>query len=198
MIGLVKGTLFSKQTHQAIIECAGVGYVCSISSSTFAHLPPEGSSVLLYTELVVRENDISLVGFYSLEEKELYMKLIQVDGIGTKLALDILGSQSYGELIRAIQARNIDYLVSIKGIGKKTAEKICFQLSEKLGGISGLHGILESSLSSPLEKDLKSALINLGYRDDAIRQAINQIRALDSAPSLEESIKLVLRKDSKK
>ncbi|MFZ9835375.1 MAG: Holliday junction branch migration protein RuvA [Holophagaceae bacterium] len=198
MIGLVKGTLFKKQSHQAIIECAGVGYVCSISVSTFAHLPSEGSPVLLFTELVVRENDISLVGFYSLEEKELYLKLIQVDGIGTKLALDILGAQGHSLLIQAIQQRNIDYLVSIKGIGKKTAEKICFQLGEKLGGIAGLHGIGETAPTSPLEEDLKSALINLGYKDEAIRQAIGQIRTLDPIPSLEESIKLVLRKEKKK
>ncbi len=198
MIGLVKGTLYSKETNQAIIECAGVGYVCLISLSTYSHLPSEGAQVFLFTELVVRENNISLVGFYKLEEKNLYLRLIQVDGIGTKLALDILGAQSYGLLLQSIQQRNIDYLMTIKGIGKKTAEKICFQLSEKLGGLSGLDGIGESSPMTPLEQDLKSALINLGYKDEVIRHNIAQIRILDPQPTLEDAVKLVLKKDRNK
>lgn len=197
MIGHIKGTLFKKQGHQAIVESSGIGYVCSISLTTFSSLPPEGSPVMLFTELVVRENDISLVGFHGLEEKELYLKLVQVDGIGTKLALDILGSQRHHLLVQAIQQRNIDFLISIKGIGRKTAEKICFQLSERLGGITGFQEISETSSMTSLENDLKSALVNLGYKEESIRKAVNQIRLLDPVPSLEECIKLVLRKSKR-
>ena len=154
-------------------------------------LPEVGTTVVLHTELLVRENEIALLGFYAPQERELYRLLIRVDGVGPKLALAALGALSLEDLVQAIRGRDVKVLTRIPGVGKKTAEKMCFELSEKLGGLSGLDGLSGGFSGDPWEESLRSALTNLGFREDAVLPVVAELRAVK--PPLAEAIRLALK-----
>jgi Holliday junction DNA helicase RuvA len=191
MIGRLRGELIQKLPNLALVECAGVGYSAAISLSTYGLLPEAGSTVVLHTELLVRENEISLLGFSSTQERELYRMLVKVDGVGPKLALAALGALSLEDLVRAIRSREVKVLTRIPGVGKKTAEKMCFELSEKMGGLTGLEGLSGVASSDPWEESLRSALTNLGFKEDAVLPVVAELRA--SKPSLTEAIRQALK-----
>lgn len=192
MIGRLRGLLLSKLPSHALLECGGVGYACAISLGTYGLLPEEGEEAILHTELIVRENDISLLGFATSQERELYRLLIKVDGIGPKLALAALGALPLAELIQAIRSRDLKTLTRIPGVGKKTAEKLCFELSEKLGGLAGLEGLGHPGAPTDAwETQLRSALVNLGFKEEATQPVIAELRPL--RPSLPEAIRQALR-----
>ncbi len=192
MIGRLRGSLLQKLPNQALVECGGVGYVCAISLGTYGLLPEVGEEVILHVETLLRENDLSLLGFSSPQERELYRQLVKVEGVGPKLALAALGALPLGELIQAIRTRTITTLTRIPGIGKKTAEKLCFVLSEKLGGLAGLDGLgTTAEALDGWENDLRSALTNLGFKDDALTPILVELRPLK--PTLPEAIRMALR-----
>jgi len=191
MIGRLHGELIQKLPNLALVECAGVGYAAAISLSTYGLLPEAGSQVVLHTELLVRENEISLLGFSSTQERELYRMLVKVDGVGPKLALAALGALSLEDLVRAIRTRDVKVLVRIPGVGKKTAEKMCFELSEKMGGLSGLDGLPGAPSADPWEGSLRSALTNLGFREDAVLPVVAELRT--TRPPLAEAIRQALK-----
>ena len=190
MIGRLRGELIQKLPNLALVECGGVGYAAAISLSTYGLLPEPGAQVILHTELLVRENDISLLGFAIPQERELYRLLVKVDGVGPKLALAALGSLSLDDLVLAIRGRDVRTLTRIPGVGKKTAEKMCFELSEKLGGLSGLDGLSGLASEDPWEESLRSALTNLGFREDAVLPIVASLRA--SNPPLAEALRQAL------
>ena len=192
MIGRLRGTLLEKTLSHALVECGGVGYECAISLATYGLLPEPGKEATLFVETLLRENDLSLLGFSSGTERSLYRLLVKVDGIGPKLALAALGSMGPDELVSSIRARDVKALTRIPGVGKKTAEKMCFELSEKLGGLSGLDGL--SGTAAPgdaWEADLRSALLNLGFKDDAVAPVIAELRA--DKPDMTEAIRRALK-----
>jgi len=192
MIGRLRGCLIQKSPGHALVECAGVGYECSISLGTYGALPEEGREVVLQVETLLRENDLSLLGFATQEERQLYRLLVKVDGVGPKLALAALGSLPLGELLQAIRGRDVKTLVRIPGVGKKTAEKLCFELSEKLGGLGGLEGLGSAQAPrDPWEADLRSALTNLGFKEDSVIPIVNELKA--DRPPLAEAIRLSLK-----
>lgn len=192
MIGRLRGLLIQKHPNSALVECGGVGYVCAISLSTYGLLPELGTEVILHTETLLRENDLSLLGFASAPERELYRWLVKVDGIGPRLALSALGALPLEELIQAIRGRDVKTLTRIPGVGKKSAEKICFELSEKLGGSAGLEGLGTSAAPQDRwESDLRSALTNLGFKEDAVIVAIVDLKA--EKPPLPEAIRRALK-----
>ncbi len=192
MIGRLRGLLIQKSPSQALVECGGVGYVCAISLGTYGMLPEPGAEVVLQVETLLRENEISLLGFATPQERELYRMLVKVDGIGPKLALAALGALSMDDLFRAIRDRDVKALTRIPGVGRKSAEKICFELSEKLGGAGGLEGL--GTAVRPLdrwESDLRSALVNLGFREDAVLPVVAELKL--EKPPLPEAIRIALR-----
>jgi Holliday junction DNA helicase RuvA len=192
MIGRLRGCLIQKSPGHALVECAGVGYECSISLGTYGALPEEGREVILQVETLLRENDLSLLGFATQEERQLYRLLVKVDGVGPKLALAALGSLPLAELVQAIRCRDVKALCRIPGVGKKTAEKLCFELSEKLGGTGGLEGL--SGPAGPRdawEADLRSALTNLGFREEVVIPIVNDLKA--ERPPLAEAIRRSLK-----
>ena len=192
MIGRLRGTLLEKTLSHALVECGGVGYECAISLTTYGLLPEPGKEATLFAETLLRENDLSLLGFSSGTERSLYRLLVKVDGIGPKLALAALGSMGPDELVSSIRGRDVKALTRIPGVGKKTAEKMCFELSEKLGGLSGLDGL--SGTAAPgdaWEADLRSALLNLGFKDDAVAPVIAELRA--DKPDMTEAIRRALK-----
>jgi Holliday junction DNA helicase RuvA len=192
MIGRLRGELIHKTTGSVLVECGGVGYACSISLATFGALPPEGSEIILFVETLLRENDLSLLGFLTANERSLYRLLVKVDGVGPKLSLAALGALPLEDLISAIRGRDIPALTRIPGVGKKTAEKLCFELSEKLGGLAGLDGLDGVSVhGNTWETDLQSALTNLGFKEDAVLPLLVQFR--QDKPPLPEAIRICLK-----
>jgi len=192
MIGRLRGCLIQKSPGHALIECGGVGYVCAISLGTYGALPEEGREVILQVETLLRENDLSLLGFATQEERQLYRLLVKVDGVGPKLALAALGSLPLAELLQAIRGRDVKTLCRVPGVGKKTAEKLCFELSEKLGGLGGLEGLAGTAgPRDAWESDLRSALTTLGFREDAVLPVVAAMKA--DRPPLAEAIRQSLK-----
>jgi Holliday junction DNA helicase RuvA len=192
MIGRLRGELIQKSPNHALIECAGVGYVCSISLGTYGALPEEGREAILHVETLLRENDLSLLGFATQEERQLYRLLVKTDGVGPKLALAALGALPLADLVQAIRGRDVKSLTRIPGVGKKTAEKLCFELSEKLGGLGGLDGLAGGG--KPLdswEGDLRSALTNLGFKEELVLPVVKEL-SQDRKP-LADAIRIALK-----
>src|ERR1041384_598301 len=137
MIAQLRGGLLEKHPNQAIVETGGVGYDVTIPVSTFTKLPDAGSEVRLRIHTHVREDALALYGFLTQDEKALFEKLISVSGIGPTLAVKILSGLAAPELILAIRRGEVDKLVRIPGIGKKTAERMVLELRDKLPAVSG-------------------------------------------------------------
>lgn len=192
MIGHLRGTLIEKTLTHALVECGGVGYECAISLTTYGFLPEQGREASLFVETLLRENDLSLLGFATGTERSLYRLLVKVDGVGPKLALAALGAMGPDDLVAAIRARDVKALTRIPGVGKKTAEKLCFELSEKLGGLGGLEGLGKpASPADAWEADLRSALLNLGFKEDAVAPVVAQLRA--DKPDMAEAVRRALK-----
>lgn len=132
MLAYINGILTYKQEGMAIVECNGIGYEIFISNNTLANLPYNNEECKLYTYLQVKEDGIALFGFASMEEKNLFNKLISVSGIGPKGAITLLSGMSLTDLTVAIANQDIKSLSQIKGLGKKSAERICLELKDKL------------------------------------------------------------------
>lgn len=192
MIGRLRGTLIQKGPSFALVECGGVGYQCAISLGTYGSLPEEGQETILHVETLLRENELSLLGFVSREERQMYRLLVKVDGIGPRLALAALGALPLADLVHAVRERDVKALTRVPGIGKKTAEKLCFELSEKLGGLGGLEGLAGDPAPRHVwESDLISALTNLGFKEEAVLPAVKELSA--TKPPLADAIRLALR-----
>ncbi|MBI3644882.1 MAG: Holliday junction branch migration protein RuvA [Acidobacteriales bacterium] len=170
MIAHLRGTLLAKHPNQAVVETHGVGYDVVISVPTFSELPATGSEVALHIHTHVREDALSLYGFLRLAEKHLFEKLLTVSGIGPKLAITILSGMPADEMVGAIRGGDVARLTRIPGIGKKTAERMVLELRDKLPAA----GTAEVSLvaASPVEEDVVSALVNLGYQRTAAEKAL--------------------------
>ncbi|HET8716026.1 MAG TPA: Holliday junction branch migration protein RuvA [Holophagaceae bacterium] len=192
MIGHLRGRLLEKTPSHALVECAGVGYECAISLSTYGLLPDAGQEASLFVETLLRENDLSLLGFANSSERSFYRLLVKVDGVGPKLALAALGAMGPEELAGAIRGRDVKALTRIPGVGKKTAEKLCFELSEKLGGLSGLERLGgPASPGDAWEADLRSALVNLGFKEEVVAPVVAELKA--EKPELPEAIRRALK-----
>src|SRR5438128_1300707 len=132
MIAFLRGPLLEKHPNQVIVDVQGVGYDVTIPVSTFSQLPEPGGEVRLRIHTHVREDAIALFGFLTQNEKLLFEKLIGVSGIGPKLAVTVLSGLPIAELVTAIRSNQVDILVRVPGIGKKTAERLVLELKDKL------------------------------------------------------------------
>ncbi len=137
MIAYLRGTLLEKHPNTAVVEVGGVGYEVNIPVSTFSALPDAGQTVELRIHTHVREDALSLFGFHSVDEKILFEKLIGVSGIGPKLAITVLSGLNTADLVAAIRQGQVNHLVRIPGVGKKTAERIVLELRDKLDMLRG-------------------------------------------------------------
>ncbi len=177
MIAHLRGRLISKHPNQAIVEAAGVGYDVTITVPTFSDLPAAGSEVALHIHTHVREDAIALFGFLRADEKQLFEKLITVSGIGPKLAITILSGMATVDMVGAIRANDHARLTRIPGIGKKTAERMCVELRDKLDAFGAPQATVTAV--SAVEEDVISALTNLGYQRALAEKAVE--RAVASA-----------------
>ena len=174
MIAHLRGTLLSKHPNQVVVETAGVGYEVNISVPTFSELPANGSEVALHVHTHVREDLIALYGFLRSAEKHLFEKLITVSGIGPKLAITILSGMAADEMAAAIRGNDVARLTRIPGIGKKTAERMVLELRDKLPETAGTSTLSLPALN-PVEEDVMSALVNLGYQRAAAEKALASV-----------------------
>jgi holliday junction DNA helicase RuvA len=184
MIAHLRGTLLAKRPNQAIVETHGVGYDVAISVPTFTEMPAAGAEVALHIHTHVREDALSLYGFLRLAEKQLFEKLLTVSGIGPKLAITILSGMPADEMVGAIRGGDLARLTRIPGIGKKTAERMVLELRDKLPAAVGASE-MSAALASPVEEDVVSALVNLGYQRAAADKALLAARGGKSAQSFD-------------
>jgi Holliday junction DNA helicase RuvA len=184
MIALLRGTLAEKRPNQAILEVAGVGYDVTIPISTFSQLPDTGVEIKLRVYTHVREDIIALYGFLTLDEKNLFEKLIGVSGIGPGLAIKVLSGMPAADLLTAIRRNELDKLVRIPGVGKKTAERIVLELRDKLPAPAGDENVARPALSR-MDEDVLSALLNLGCARPAAEAAVRKARAIGAPDEFE-------------
>jgi holliday junction DNA helicase RuvA len=196
MIAHLRGTLLAKRPNQAIVETHGVGYDVAISVPTFTEMPAAGAEVALHVHTHVREDALSLYGFLRLAEKQLFEKLLTVSGIGPKLAITILSGMPVDEMVGAIRGGDLARLTRIPGIGKKTAERMVLELRDKLTAAVGASEV-SATLSSPVEEDVVSALVNLGYQRAAADKALIAARGGNAPQSFEILFREALRSLSK-
>jgi len=172
VIAHLRGKLIAKHPNQAIVEAGGVGYEVTISIPTFSVLPGMGAEVALFVHTHVREDALALFGFLRAEEKQLFEKLISVSGIGPKLAITILSGMAADAMVAAIKGNNLAALTRIPGIGKKTAERMVLELRDKLEAFGTPAA---AAAASPVEEDVLSAMVNLGYQRPLVERALAKV-----------------------
>ncbi len=197
MIARLTGMLLSKSPQWVVVDAGGVGYQVFIPLSTFYQLPDEMETVSLHVYTHVREDMLQLFGFKTELEKETFMHLISVSGIGPKLALNILSGIGLEDLLGAIVAADPERIAAIPGVGKKTSQRITLELREKVTQISQEIGVQPKERLEVRHKeifdDALSALNNLGYHIKSARQALEHVLRRDGDIDLETLLKEALR-----
>src|SRR5215510_4850104 len=198
MIAYLSGTVLSKQATSAIIDVNGVGYEVAIPLSTFYELGEVGSSAQLRIYTHVREDALQLYGFKTARERQLFLYLISVNGVGPGLAIKLLSGMNAEELVASIRTNNLARLVSVPGLGRKTAERLVVDLRDKFAELSS--PALEQEFAAKatgtrvsadaMRDDAMSALANLGYQKSAAEKAVKN--AIDEGGEL--SVELILRR----
>lgn len=186
MFAHLRGTLLEKHPNQVIVDVGGVGYDVTIAVSTYSKLPDAGAEVRLRVYTHVREDALSLYGFLTPDEKMLFEKLISVSGIGPKLAITVLSGVTAVDLVLAIRRGEVDRLVRVPGIGKKTAERLVLELKDKLPAVTGEGASAPAQATlSPVEQDVLSALLNLGCARPAAENAVRKAKAAGAGADFE-------------
>ncbi len=192
MIAFVRGNFVAKSPTNVIVDVNGVGYECNISLNTYSAIDQKDSGQL-YTYLHLYENGQTLYGFAEISEKELFVQLISVSGVGAATARMMLSGMKPEEIIRAIVQSNARQLESVKGIGKKTAERLVLELKDKLSKQAN-EIIIYASVNNRVEVDALNALISLGIARPMAEQALKKALAASSESLLlEEMIKKALK-----
>jgi holliday junction DNA helicase RuvA len=193
VIARLSGTVLEKQPNRVVVDVAGVGYDVQVPLSTFYGVGEPGAAITLRVHTHVREDAISLFGFASPLEQDLFERLIAINGIGPRLALAVLSGIDPGELVRAIRTQDVARLTRIPGVGKKTAERIGLELKDRLPHAAAGGAFETIEPGSALRDDLLSALANLGYQRGAVEKAVDAV--LDKTPDapFEQALRDVLR-----
>ena len=181
MLAHLRGVLLEKHPNQAIVEVGGVGYDVTISISTYSKLPDAGAEVRLRIHTHVREDMLALYGFLTQDEKVLFEKLLSVSGIGPKLAVSVLSGLEARDLVTAIRKGEVERLVRIPGVGKKTAERMVLELRDKLQAVAGEAEAPQSAPLDTVSQDVLSALLNLGCARPAAEAAVRKAKAAAGA-----------------
>ncbi|MFN7920422.1 MAG: Holliday junction branch migration protein RuvA [Bryobacteraceae bacterium] len=182
MIAHLRGTILEKHPNQVVVEAMGVGYDVTIPVSTYSSLPDSGATVALRIHTHVREDAIALFGFATSQEKALFERLISVSGIGPKLAITVLSGLAVADLVSAIRGGQVERLVRVPGIGKKTAERLVVELRDKLDAVGAdktpvAAAVPVAGALSPLEDDVLSALVNLGAQRAQAEAALRKAKS---------------------
>ncbi len=182
MIATLTGKVLIRGLDRAVIDVAGVGYEVFLTTDGLSKLPDSSEEVFLHIYTQVREDAIVLYGFLDVEEKQMFLHLTSVSGVGPKLGLAALSGMRVAELCRAIAARDIRLLSTLQGVGKKTAERICVELKDKVGELGAASGDFVQTQgdgapgASSAVADVLSALGNLGYTDPVSRKSLTTVK----------------------
>ena len=187
MIVYLNGVLADKTPASVTVECGGVGYEALIPLSTFDRLPAAGERVKLFTYHAVREDDEILFGFFTTDERDMFVKVTAVSGVGPKTALAVLSGFAVGDLQLAISQGDAKRIATVKGIGKKTAERIVIELKDKVNPIEALANSSVASTGSQrtVLRDAMLALSALGFSDDKARKMVSDV--LDADPKISDT-----------
>ena len=191
MIGFLRGVLLQKSPQEVLLDVGGVGYRVLVPISTFCRLGDQGAHSQLLIHTHVREDQLTLYGFATPAELELFEKLIGVSGVGPKVALGVLSGIEADDLVHAIRANDVARLTRVPGVGKKTAERLILELKDKISSLRG--ATAEPVAPSPNRTDLLSALANLGYSSTEAERAATEALRLQPDASLGDILREALR-----
>ncbi len=198
MIGQLRGQLLNKKPNALLLDVHGVGYEVFIPLTSFYELPAEGGEVTLKIYTHVREDALILFGFRSQREKDFFLKLISISGIGPKLAIAILSGAQVEELAQAIAESNLARLTSIPGVGRKTAERLVLELKSQVTPFllpEQVEAVRVGAAPTALEEDILSALTNLGYPRASAEKALAVVlRSGECDRTFEDVLRKTLRR----
>ncbi len=198
MIAHLRGRVLEKHPNRLIVDVGGVGYDVQVPLSTFYGSGDPGTEIALRIHTHVREDALALYGFATPLELTMFDKLIAVNGIGPKLALAVLSGIDALDLVRAIERNDVARLVVIPGVGKKTAERICVELRDRLPKeIDRATGESAQSPASAMRDDMISALVNLGYHRQTIDKVLDPLFASDEDRRFEDLLRTALKQLSR-
>ena len=206
MIGRIRGTLAEKQPPEILVDVAGVGYEIHMPMTSFYQLPAVGDEVVVYTHFVVREDAQLLFGFADKMERGLFRELIKANGVGPKLGLAILSGMSASQFLARVQNEDVSALVSLPGIGKKTAERLVVELKDRLAKFGKAQSIAVPPPSSDLlsantfvevndtREEAQSALIALGYKPAQASKLVDSVysEGMESEALIREALKAAI------
>jgi Holliday junction DNA helicase RuvA len=184
MIGRLRGTLVDKSDGSVVVEVGGVGYIVAVTPRTLTNLPPRGEQAVLHTHLHVREEQLSLFGFDTTADKDLFALLLGVSGVGPKVGLAILATMTPDQLRMAVVSGDTPALTAVPGIGKRSAEKLMVELRPKM------EASLDTASGAGPMSDVREALSGLGYGPDEIRDTL---AAMPQDLSIEDLLKRSLQ-----
>lgn len=190
MIGFIRGKIISKKPTKILVDVNGIGYLLNISISTFEKIA-EKDDVALFTHLHVKEDALDLYGFYTMAEKEMFELLISVSGIGPKSTQSILSGIQIDDLKEALKTGNVVRLISIPGIGRKTAERMLIELRDKVDSLAETGESFTPGTSNS-RGDAIAALVNLGYNQKTAERIVRVILDRNPNETLENLIKQAL------
>lgn len=207
MIGRIRGTLAEKQPPEILVDVAGVGYEIHMPMTSFYQLPAVGDEVVVYTHFVVREDAQLLFGFADKLERGLFRELIKANGVGPKLGLAILSGMSAPQFLSSVQNEDVSALVSLPGIGKKTAERLVVELKDRLAKFGKMQSVAVPAPSSDLlsgstfvavnsaREEAQSALIALGYKPAQASKLVDSVYkdGMESESLIREALKAALQ-----
>ena len=191
MIGSLIGLIKEKTPSSILLEVNGIGYEIAVPLSTSFQLPNVGESAYLLTHLVVREDQHSLYGFATDEERKLFRALIKISGVGAKLAITILSGTNVNGFIQSVVNEDIDALVHLPGIGKKTAERLVVEMKDKVSEISSDENSLSQNNENSAVAEAMNALVNLGYKTKDAKTILDKIES--EGLTVEELIRQALK-----
>ncbi|WP_375177152.1 Holliday junction branch migration protein RuvA [Marinobacter mobilis] len=200
MIGRIRGVLLEKSPAQALVECSGLGYEVDIPFTTFFHLPDTGGEITLHTHFAVREDAQSLFGFSARLDRDLFRLLIKVNGVGPKLALAILSGLDANQFIQCVETKDINSLVKLPGVGKKTAERLLIEMADRIGQLegpftvaadAGSKGVSMPAAADSAVEEAESALIALGYKPQEASKVVSKVA--EDGMSREDLIRRALK-----
>lgn len=191
MIGQLRGKLLAKNPPEVLIEVGGVGYEVQVPMSTLYELPDVGREVLLHTHFVVREDAQLLYGFHDLKSKSMFRSLIKVNGVGPKMGLGILSGMQADEFVRTVRGNDVNAMIKMPGIGKKTAERLIIEMRDRLDEWGDTSGATTSNaaVTSSVSRDAETALISLGYKPPQAARSIAIV--MKEHPEIEDSEALI-------
>lgn len=179
MIGCIRGILVAKNPPEIQVDVNGITYEVQVPMSTLYQLPDIGNELLLHTHFVVREDAQLLYGFFEAKDKSMFRSLIKVNGVGPKMALGILSGMEADEFVRTVRANDLNSLVKMPGIGKKTAERLLIEMRDRLSDwdipATELATKEATIPASSISRDAETALVSLGYKPQQAAHAIAQV-----------------------